>query len=838
MSDIQIITDPAATKRAAALDSVSVQLDGLSCASCVSRVENALQALPQVQHSSVNLATQRAEVQFELGDKSLDAIADAIKAQGYSIITQTLELSVTGMSCASCVGRVEAHLLALTGVLNARVNLATQRAHVDVLSGTTSGSQLAAHLSAAGYEATPLELEGMTNAGPADAHRQAAVDTKRSVVIAMVLALPVFLLEMGSHMIPVFRDWLASSISTQTNHYVQFVLTTLVLAWPGRVFFIKAVPALLHRNPDMNVLVAMGTGAAWAYSTVVTFAAHVVPLEKQNVYFEAAAVVVALVLLGRYFEARAKGHTSDAIERLMNLQAVEALVIRDGRQQQVPIEQVVIGELIMVQPGSRLPVDGDLVDGESYVDESMITGEPVPVHKYPGEPVVGGTLNTSGAFRMRATRVGADTALAQIIRMVQTAQGDKLPIQALLDKVTRVFVPIVLGLSMLTFVLWLVAGPSPALSFAIVNAVAVLIIACPCAMGLATPTSIMVASGRAAEMGILFRKGDALQALRDATVVALDKTGTLTRGQPQLTDLHVLDHVDESRTLQLIASIEQRSEHPIAKAVVTEAESRHLSLIDAKQFVASPGLGVSAMVDGHQLHIGSMRFLREAGVDVDVFQDAANQLAVRAKTPIFAAIDGTPAAMLAVADPIRTGTHEAIAAMQADGLAVTMITGDNQDTANAIAKELGIDTVIAEVLPKGKIDAVKSLQQQGNTVAFVGDGINDAPALAQADVGVAIGSGTDVAIEAADVVLMSADLRSVTNAQAISRATMRNIKQNLFWAFAYNATLIPVAAGVLYPFFGILLSPILAAAAMAASSVCVVGNALRLRALEPRLSLT
>lgn len=748
---------------------------------------------------------------------------------------QSLSLGIKGMTCASCVGRIEKALSAVSGVRAARVNLATERADVDVAPGAFDAAQLIAAVQSAGYDAKPLNSGIDASDREREARDREIKTLRRSVFIAALLTLPVFVLEMGSHVIPGMHEWVMATIGHRESWYVQFALTTLVLFGPGVVFFRKGVPALLRGAPDMNALVALGTGAAWSYSVVATFAAGLLPEGTQNVYFEAASVIITLILVGRYLEALAKGRTSEAIRRLMGLQAKTACVVRDGQEIEVGIDQVRLGDLVQVRPGERVPVDGAVNDGRSYVDESMITGEPVPVLKESGAEVVGGTINKTGAFTFRATKVGADTVLAQIIRMVEQAQGTKLPIQALVDKVTGVFVPIVMGVALLTFGVWFLFGPEPALTFALVNAVAVLIIACPCAMGLATPTSIMVGMGRAAEMGVLFRKGEALQTLRGASIVAVDKTGTLTRGRPELTDLLTAPGFEETEVLRLVASVERQSEHPVAEAIVAAADTRGLSLVDTHDFEAEPGFGVAAIADSRRVEIGADRYMKRLGLDVSPFVDHAARLGDDAKTPLYAAIDGKLAAIIAVADPIKNATPAAIAALHTEGLRVAMITGDNQRTADAIAARLGIDDVVAEVLPDGKVDALKGLQAEGATVAFVGDGINDAPALAQADVGLAIGTGTDVAIESADVVLMSGDLRGVPNAIALSRATMTNIKQNLFWAFAYNASLIPVAAGVLYPAFGLLLSPIFAAAAMAASSVCVLTNALRLKGFTPPL---
>ena len=748
---------------------------------------------------------------------------------------RSLSLTVGGMNCASCVGRIEKALSAVPGVMAARVNLATERADIDAAPGAVDAARLIAAVETAGYEAKLVNGGSDTESREREARDTEIRTLRRSVFIAVVFTLPVFVLEMGSHVIPGMHDWVMTTIGHRESWYVQFALTTLVLFGPGLIFFRKGVPALLRGAPDMNALVALGTGAAWSYSVIATFAADLLPEGTQNVYFEAAAVIVTLILIGRYLEALAKGRTSEAIRRLMGLQPGIARVVRDGAEIDISVDQVRLGDLVQVRPGDRIPVDGTVGEGRSYVDEAMITGEPVPVLKEAGAEVVGGTINKTGAFTFQATRIGADTVLSQIIRMVQQAQGTKLPIQALVDRVTGIFVPIVMGVAILTFGVWLLFGPEPALTFSLVNAVAVLIIACPCAMGLATPTSIMVGMGRAAEMGVLFRKGEALQTLRGVSVVALDKTGTLTRGRPELTDLIAAPGFDEAEVLRLVASVERQSEHPVAEAIVAAAKERALPLVDARNFAAEPGFGVNAEIDGRRVAVGADRHMERLGLDVASFAGHAAHLGDEAKTPLYAAIDGRLAAIIAVADPIKDATPNAITALHAEGLRVTMITGDNKRTAHAIAARLGIDEVVAEVLPDGKVDAIKGLQANGATVAFVGDGINDAPALAQADVGLAIGTSTDVAIEAADVVLMSGDLRGVPGAIALSRATMTNIRQNLFWAFAYNASLIPVAAGTLYPALGLLLSPVFAAAAMAASSVCVLTNALRLKRFTPPL---
>ncbi|WAJ31305.1 heavy metal translocating P-type ATPase [Jeongeupella avenae] len=739
------------------------------------------------------------------------------------------------MSCASCVGRVERALAALPGVEAASVNLAAERADIR-FSGPADAQAAIRAIEDAGYDARLLDEARDAGAAEDEAAARRTAETrrlKRSAILAAVLALPVVVLEMGSHLFAPVHAFVMETIGMRESWILQFVLTALVLAVPGRRFFSSGVPMLLKGAPDMNALVALGTGAAFGYSTVATFAPGLLPAGTVAVYYEAAAVIVALVLLGRTLEARARGRTSEAIRRLIRLQPKTALVMRDGRAVSVPVAELQRGDIVSVRPGESLPVDGEVTEGSSFVDESMITGEPVPVEKVPGAKVVGGTVNGAGALTMRATAVGSATVLAQIVRMVEAAQGGKLPIQALVDRVTLRFVPAVMGAALLTFLAWLAFGPEPALSYALVNAVAVLIIACPCAMGLATPTSIMVGTGRAAELGLLFRRGEALQSLRDARVVAFDKTGTLTQGRPELTDLVLAEGFERTQVLALVAAVEARSEHPVARAILAAAEREGLALASVEGFEAQPGFGVSARVGGRPVAVGADRAMTWLGLDLAPFRAAAEQLAESGRSPLYAAVDGRLAALLAVSDPVKPSARAAVAALKDLGLAVAMVTGDNARTAASVARELGIDEVVAEVLPGAKVEAVERLRAAHGPIAFVGDGINDAPALAAADVGLAIGTGTDIAVEAADVVLMSGALDGVPNALVISRAVIANIRQNLFWAFAYNAALIPVAAGVLYPVNGTLLSPIVAAGAMTLSSVFVLANALRLRAFRP-----
>ncbi|NKE48521.1 copper-translocating P-type ATPase [Roseomonas frigidaquae] len=816
---------------------LSLPVEGMTCASCVRRVEKALAAVPGVAQAAVNLATGRAELRLE-GAPDLPALAAAVERLGYAVPEETTDLSVEGMTCASCVGRIERALRAVPGVREASVNLATGRAVVRHVGGLDPAT-LETAVDLVGYAARRAALEAA--ASREEREREGREREQRSLgratLSAALLTLPVLAIEMGGELVPAVHNLVEATIGMQASWYLQFVLATLVVFGPGLRFHRKGWPNLLRGTPDMNSLVALGTGAAWAYSAVATFAPALLPADARHVYYEAAAVIATLILLGRYLEARSKGHTSEAIRRLMGLQAKTARVERGGEALEVPVGEVRADDVVLVRPGERVPVDGEVLDGASFVDESMVTGEPVPVRKEAGARVVGGTVNKAGAFRFRATAVGADTVLAQIVRMVEAAQGAKLPIQALVDRVTMWFVPAVMAAAAATFGIWLAFGPDPALTFALVNAVAVLIIACPCAMGLATPTSIMVGTGRAAEIGVLFRRGEALQSLRDAAVVAVDKTGTLTKGRPELTDLNPAPGFEADEVLALVAAVEARSEHPVAEAIAEAARHRGLSLGEAENFEAVPGYGVAAIVAGRRVEVGADRYMARLGHDVAAFAEAAVRLGDEGKTPLYAAVDGQLAAAIAVADPVKETTPAAVEALHRLGLKVAMVTGDNRRTADAIARRLGIDEVVAEVLPDGKVAVVERLKDGGRRkVAFVGDGINDAPALAAADVGLAVGTGTDIAIESADVVLMSGDLRGVPNAIALSQATMRNIRQNLFWAFAYNVALIPVAAGLLYPTFGLLLSPVLAAAAMGLSSIFVLSNALRLRTFRPPMA--
>ena len=804
---------------------LTLPVEGMSCASCTGRVERALAALPGARDVAVNLATGRASLALPSGTPTTAAVA-AIREAGYDVPEATTAVTVEGMSCASCTGRVERTLAALPGALSASVNLATGRAELRHVAGAVSAHDIEAAVREAGYEARPIEAAGGTV--QADRQDREAAALRRDFVLAALLSMPVVVLDMGGHAVPGFHEAVTHWIGEGALAWLQAVLATLVLAGPGRRFFRIGIPNLLRFHPDMNALVALGAGAAYLYSLVSTAAPGLLPAGAAHLYFEASVLIVTLILLGRVLEARARGRAGAAITRLIDLSPRTARLVSEEGERAVPVSDLRVGDRVRVRPGERVPADGSVCAGSSYVDESMITGEPVPVEKGAGAPVVGGTLNTTGSFDLTVERTGADTALAQIVRMVEEAQGGKLPIQAMVDRVTLWFVPAVMAIATLTFLAWLALGPTPSLGHALVAAISVLIIACPCAMGLATPVSIMVGTGRAAERGVLFRQGAALQALRDARVVALDKTGTLTEGRPRLTDLVTAPGFARAAVLAMAGAVEARSEHPVARAVTEAArEAGHLPEADA--FEAVPGHGVSARVGGRSVALGNRRYMERLGIATGPLEGEAARLAAEGKSPIFAGVDGRLAALVAVADPVKPEARAALDALRARGLTVAMLTGDARPTAEAVARGLGIAEFEAEILPEGKVAALRRLRAAHGPVAFVGDGINDAPALAEADIGIAIGTGTDIAVESADVVLMSGALSGLVDAVTLSRATLANIRQNLFWAFAYNAALIPIAAGGLAAFGGPQLSPVLAAGAMALSSVFVVGNALRLR---------
>ncbi|MBU2957100.1 heavy metal translocating P-type ATPase [Paracoccus sp. 1_MG-2023] len=784
---------------------IELPVPGISCAGCATRVGRALDGVPGIASQSVNPMTRSARI--GLGQASLSDIRRALDDAGYPAQLQTTRLSIEGMSCASCAGRVTRALQDRPEIAEAQVNLATHQA-VITHAPSLDPAALAGIVTDLGYPARPA-------ADHADIPEDEAAPLARDALLAALLTLPIFVTEMGGHVFPGFHDWLHGLVPMRMLWVAQMLLAFAVLAIPGRRFFRAGIPALLRGAPEMNSLVALGSGAAFAFSTVVTLAPQIVPEASRAVWFEAAAVIVTLILTGRWLEARARGQAGQAIRALVSLRPDSVTLIRDGQPRQVPVETLVPGDLLQLAPGERVALDGELVEGRGDLDESMLTGEALPVSKSPGDRLIGGTMNGRTALTYRVTATGQDTVLSRIVQMVADAQSARLPVQALVDRVTRVFVPAVIGLSVLTFLLWLAFGPG--LAHAVVAAVAVLIIACPCAMGLAVPVGIMVGGGRAAQLGILFRRGDALQRLADAQIVAFDKTGTLTEGKPRLTGI-LTDGIDRSEALRLAAAAEARSEHPLAAAILAAHDG---PLPEASEVEATPGRGLQALVEGRRILLGNAAALRDAGIAPLPALAGSDE-----GTEVLLAIDGRHMATLSLADREREGAKAAIAALHEMGVRTAILSGDRPQTARAVADRLGIDRVEAGLLPEDKLRLIGELGEGG---VFVGDGINDAPALAAAPTGIAIGTGTDIAIEAADAVLISGEPEGVARAIRLSRAVMRNIRQNLFWAFAYNVALIPVAMGVLVPFGGPQLSPMLGAGAMALSSVFVITNALRLR---------
>jgi Cu+-exporting ATPase len=806
---------------------LDLPVEGMSCASCVLKVESGLRGAAGVQDVAVNLAAQRAVVVYDPARVSPGRLIEAVRAVGYEVPVRTVQLAVRGMSCASCVEKVERALRGVDGVLTATVNLAAERATVQALA-TVPVAELRRAVREAGYEVLEAEGEAADDYERAARARELGM-LRRKLIGGALLSLPILWGSLAHMGLPIWAP------AILMNWYVQLALATPVQFWAGWQFYRGAWAQARHRSTDMNTLIAVGTSAAYLYSVAAT----VVPQWFRGgglvpqVYYETAAIIIVLILLGRYLEARAKGQTSEAIRALMTLQPPRARVLRADGEVEIPVDEVRVGDRIVVRPGEQVPVDGVIEEGRSTLDESMLTGESLPVEKGPGDPVIGATLNRTGVFTFRATRVGRDTVLAQIIRLVREAQGSKAPIQRLADRVASYFVPAVMVLAAVTFVLWLAFGPEPRLTHALVTFVAVLIIACPCALGLATPTAIMVGTGRGAEAGVLIKSGEALETACRITTIVLDKTGTLTKGEPSVTDVRPLNGFPENELVRLAASAEWGSEHPLGQAIVRQATAQGLALDRPARFEAAPGRGIEAEVAGRVVLVGTPLLLRERQIALDGAEAAGAALAREGKTPLYVAVDGRPAGVIAVADTLKPHSREVVRALRAMGLEVVMLTGDNRLTAQAIAAQVGIDRFLAEVLPERKAEEVRTLQAAGRRVAMVGDGVNDAPALAQADLGIAIGAGTDVAIQSADIVLIGEDLRGIVAALQLSRRTMRTIKQNLFWAFVYNVVLIPVAAGALYPFFGILLNPMLAALAMATSSVSVVTNSLRLRRFRP-----
>jgi Cu+-exporting ATPase len=853
---------------------VSFPVSGMTCASCVNRVEKAISKVPGVEQAAVNLATERATVSYDQGQTTVADIAAAVERAGYRVAELPAEpvvtpeptspasagtngsgatvfpgateavLPIEGMTCASCVRRVEKGLAKVPGVTAANVNLATERATVAYDPAVADLATLRGAVERAGYHVGELPAVEPTSAAQQPAARSAApatavdprererdrelADLKRKWVVSLVIGLVM----MAEMYLPL--GWGMAVVAP-----LLLIQATLVQVWAGGVFYRTAWAAARHGGTNMSTLVAVGTSAAYGYSAFVTLWPQLAARWgfPFHLYYEVAVIVIALILLGRWLEARAKKQTGAAIKALIGLQAKTARVIRNGIEQDIPVEQVAVGDLVRVRPGEKVPVDGVVTEGRSALDESMLTGESLPVDKEAGDTVIGATLNKTGSFVFRATKVGRDTTLAQIVRLVEQAQGSKAPMQRMADTISSYFVPIVLVLAALTFAAWFIFGPSPV--FALTATIAVLIIACPCALGLATPTAIMVGTGKAAEYGILVRGGEALEMTRKINTIVLDKTGTLTRGKPAVTAVVPADGFPERELLRLAAAAEVGSEHPLGEAIVLRARELGIDLPPAATFRSITGKGIEADIEGRTVAIGNRALMAQTGIALDGLASRMEALASTGATPIFITVDGRPAGLIAVADTLKPESPEAVSELAALGLEVWMLTGDNRVTAEAIAREVGIapEHVLAEVLPEEKAAKVTALQAQGKTVAMVGDGINDAPALAQADLGIAIGTGTDVAIAASDITLIGGDLRTIVTAIALSRKTVGTIKQGLFWAFGYNVVLIPVAMGLLWPLFGILLNPVLAAAAMAMSSVSVVTNALRLRGFRPAASV-
>ncbi|MEI9477223.1 MAG: heavy metal translocating P-type ATPase [Deltaproteobacteria bacterium] len=813
---------------------IDLPIGGMSCASCALKIEKGLTNTEGVSKATVNFAAEKATVLYAPGETSLSALITKVNDLGYEAKTEKVTLPVQGMTCASCVNRVEKALKSSKGVVNVNVNFATQRASVEYLPGEVTIRDLKRAVQEAGYEVLEVKEEDIVE--KERLAREAELSSlKWKFITGAILLIPILILMYGASLL---EKWFG--LSSQANFFIQFVLATPVQFWAGRQFYVGFWKAAKHKTSDMNTLIAVGTSAAYIYSLIATFLPHLFMVKgvMLDVYFDTSAAIIVLILLGRSLEARAKGRTSEAIKKLIGLQPKTAKIIRDGNEVDIPVADVAAGDIVVVRPGERISVDGIIKDGYSFVDESMVTGESLPIEKKVGDTVIGATINKTGTFRFEATKVGKDTVLAQIIRLVQEAQGSKPPIARMVDVIASTFVPVVIGLAILTFVIWYLFGPHPAFTYAFLNFIAVLIIACPCALGLATPTSIMVGTGKGTENGILIRGAEALETAHQLNTLVLDKTGTLTRGEPSVTDIIESGAFSTRDLLTLAASAERGSEHPLGEAIVKKAKAEGLSLSEPKDFQAIAGYGIEATVGSKRILLGNSRLMEERKVALDGLAGEAERLSGEGKTPMFLAVEGKGAGIIAVADTLKENSKEAVEAFHRMGLEVVMLTGDNERTARAIAQQIGIDRVLAEVLPERKAEEIKKLQAEGKKVGMVGDGINDAPALAQANVGIAIGTGTDVAMEASDITLIGGDLRGIVTAIALSKATIRNIKQNLFWAFAYNTILIPVAAGVLFPFFGILLNPIFAAAAMAFSSVTVVSNALRLRRFKPPMAGT
>lgn len=804
------------------VERIDLPIVGMTCASCAQTIQKSLSELKGVNKASVNFATSRAAVSYDPQQAKVEDFISAIRKGGYDVGTVFIEVPIQGIECASCVQKIEKALLVTKGVSTAAVNLATQKAKVEYLPSETRLGEIKKVIESTGYKVREIPPEEEVEDVERIQREKEYKKLKKKFLAGLIISVLIFL---GS------SDWILGVPEILSNFFVLWILATPVQFWVGWQFYKGAWGAFIHRNADMNTLIALGTSAAYLYSVAVTFfpGFFIKGGIEPKVYFDTSTVIITLILFGRLLEARAKGQTSEAIRKLAGLQAKTARVLRDGKETDIPIEEVLVEDIVLVRPGEKIPVDGIIIEGKSAVDESMITGESIPAEKGKGDEVIGATINKTGSFRFEATKVGKDTALAQIIKLVRDAQGSKASIQRLADVIAGYFVPIVISIAIATFVIWFNFGPDPALTFALLNFVAVMIIACPCALGLATPTAIMVGTGKGAENGVLIKGGESLETAHKVTTVVLDKTGTLTKGEPEVTDITPANGFTETEILKYAASTEKGSEHPLGEAIIKKAVDQKIELSDPKDFYAIPGHGIEAKIDGKKVLLGNLKLMRDRKIGIADLEQKTEELSGEGKTPMYIVIDGRAAGIIAVADTLKDNSKKAVEGLHQLGLEVIMLTGDNQRTARAIARKAGIDRVLSEVLPQDKVDEIKKLQKAGKVVAMVGDGINDAPALAQADVGIAIGTGTDVAMEASDITLIKGDLQGVVASIELSKKTIKTIKQNLFWAFFYNTAGIPIAAGILYPFFGILLNPIFASAAMAFSSVSVVSNSLRLR---------
>ncbi|PEQ89838.1 copper-translocating P-type ATPase [Bacillus sp. AFS006103] len=802
------------------IQETTLQITGMTCAACAVRIEKGLNKVEGVEAATVNLALERSSIKYDPAVTNLGALEKKVKDLGYDIVTEKAEFDITGMTCAACATRIEKGLNKLNGVSKANVNLALEKATVEYNPSALSKNEIIQKVEALGYGARVKDEAQQQETAD---YRQKEIEKQTGkFIFSTILSLPLLWAMVGHFS---FTSFIYVP-EMFMNPWVQLALATPVQFIIGKQFYVGAFKALKNKSANMDVLVALGTSAAYFYSVYLSFSALGGTAHTVELYYETSSILITLIILGKLFEAKAKGRSSEAIKKLMGLQAKTALIERNGIEQEVPLEEVIVGDIIHVKPGEKIPVDGRIVDGRSAIDESMLTGESVPVDKSIGDEVIGATINKNGFLKIEATKVGKDTALAQIIKVVEEAQGSKAPIQRLADQISGVFVPIVVGIAIVTFIVWYLWAAPGDFAEALEKMIAVLVIACPCALGLATPTSIMAGSGRAAEFGILFKGGEHLEMTHRISTIILDKTGTVTNGAPVLTDV-ILESssLNEEELLSLVGSAEKQSEHPLAQAIVEGIKEKGIDFKEVTTFESVPGFGITATVDGNELLIGTRKLMNKYQVTIDPALDKMDRLEREGKTAMLVAVNQSYAGIVAVADTIKDTSKSAIKRLKEMGLEVIMITGDNQQTASSIAAEVGIDQVIAEVLPEGKADEVKKLQAQGKKVAMVGDGINDAPALAVADIGMAIGTGTDVAMEAADITLIRGDLNSIADAIYMSKKTINNIKQNLFWAFGYNTLGIPIAA------LGFL-APWLAGAAMAFSSVSVVLNALRLQKVK------